>query len=334
MAIDNSKLNVVAVGASAGGVEALRDFVSGLPSDLPSAILVVLHVPAAAPSVLAPILARDAALPTAEALDGERLQPGTIRVAVPNKHLLVDGNRIVLSEGPSEDGHRPAVNALFRSVALSFGRRAVGVLLSGVLDDGTLGSAAIRSRGGTTLAQAPDEALFPAMPRNAIDAGVVDHEVSAADMGALLEQLANREFQESEMEPDARMELENRIAMARRFSTEVDAEELGPPTGYTCPDCNGSLMGVSKAHYRCRVGHAWTADALLRARDDEVENALWIAIRSLQEKSKLSRRLAGHVTPGRLSKHYTAIADEAEHATAVLSERLSQVYRGDGVAHE
>jgi two-component system chemotaxis response regulator CheB len=334
MATDNSKFNVVAVGASAGGVEALKDFVSGLPPDLPSAILVVLHVPAEAPSVLARILARDAPLPTAEAVEGEQLQPGTIRVAMPNRHLLVDHNRIALAEGPTENSHRPAVNALFRSVALAFGPRAVGVLLSGVLDDGTLGLAAIRSRGGTTIAQAPDEALFPAMPLSAIEAGVVDHKVSAAEIGGLLKQLANREFEERGMEPDFRMELENRIAMARRFSTEIDAEVLGRPSGYTCPDCNGSLMGVSKANYRCRVGHAWTADALLRARDGEVETALWIAIRSLQEKSKLSRRLAEQVTAGLVKTRYEAIADEAEHATTVLSERLSEVYRRDRVTDE
>lgn len=306
MATDNSKLNIVAVGASAGGVEALKHLVSGLPTDLPSAILVVLHVPAEAPSVLARILARDATLPTAEAVDGERLQPGTIRVAMPNRHLLVDHNRIVLSEGPTENSHRPAVNALFRSVALTFGPRAVGVLLSGVLDDGTLGLAAIRSRGGTTIAQLPGEALFATMPLSAIEAGVVDHEVSAAEIGGLLKQLANRQFEEREREPDFRMELENRIAMARRFSTEIDAEAHGPPAGH----------------------------ALLRARDDEVETALGIAIRSLQEKSKLSRRLAEHVTPGLLSKHYEASAGEAEHATAVLRERLSEVYRRDRVGDE
>ncbi len=331
---NDSKLNVVAIGASAGGVEALRDLVSSLPSDLACAILVVLHVPAEAPSVLARILDRDSPLPTAEAVDGEPLQPGTIHVAMPNRHLLVDGNRIALSQGPTENGHRPAVNALFRSVALAFGPRAVGILLSGVLDDGTLGLAAIRSRGGTTIAQVPGEALFPAMPLSAIGAGVVDHEVSAAKVGGLLTQLANREFEERGLERDFRMELENRFAMARRFSTEIDTEGLGPPSGYTCPDCNGSLMGVSKANYRCRVGHAWTGDALLRARDDEVENALWIAIRSLQEKSTLSRRLAGHVTPGLLSKRYEAIACEAEHATAVLSERLSEVYRRDRAGDE
>jgi two-component system chemotaxis response regulator CheB len=306
MATDNSKLNIVAVGASAGGVEALKEFVSGLPTDLPSAILVVLHVPAEAPSVLARILARDATLPTAEAVDGERLQPGTIRVAMPNRHLLVDDNRIVLSEGPTENSHRPAVNALFRSVALTFGPRAVGVLLSGVLDDGTLGLAAIRSRGGTTIAQLPGEALFPTMPLSAIEAGVVDHEVSAAEIGGLLKQLANRRFEERERQADFRMELENRIAMARRFSTEIGAEALGPPAG----------------------------SALLRAVDDEVETALCIAIRSLQEKSQLSRRLAEHVTPGLLSKHYEASAGEAEHATAVLSERLSEVYRRDRVGDE
>lgn len=329
------EFDVVAVGASAGGVEALKDFVSGLAPDLSSAILVVLHVPAGAPSVLARILARDSALSVADAVDGESLQPGTIRVAVPGRHLLVgDDHRIVLSQGPTENGYRPAVNALFRSVAVTFGRRAVGVLLSGVLDDGTLGSAAIRQNGGTTIAQSPAEALFAGMPQNAIEAGVIDHQAKAADVGGLLRQLARRDFEERDMKPDPQMELENRIAMARRFSTEIDAEALGPPSGYTCPDCNGSLSAVSEGSYRCRVGHAWTADALLRARDDEVENALWIAIRSLQEKSKLARRLAENVSPGMLSSRYQTIAEEAEHATAVLGKRLSDFFGDKKAANE
>jgi two-component system chemotaxis response regulator CheB len=195
-----------------------------------------------------------------------------------------------------------------------------------VLDDGTLGSAAVRSRGGTTIAQSPTEALFPAMPLSAIEAGVIDHEVSAIEVGGLLKQLADREFEEREMEPDGRMELENRIAMARRFSTEFDTETLGPPSGYTCPDCNGSLISVSEGNYRCQVGHAWTADALLRARDEEIESAMWVAMRSLQEKAKLSRRLADQVNPGILSERYEAIADEAEHAMAILGSRLSEAY--------
>lgn len=326
MATENNTLNVVAVGASAGGVEALTHFAAGLPPDLPYAVLVVLHMPVGAPSVLARILDRSGPLPADQAVDGERLESGTIRVAVPNRHLLVDDHKIALSEGPTENGHRPAINALFRSAALTFGQRAVAVLMSGVLDDGTLGSAAIRSRGGTTIAQTPTDALFPAMPLNAIQAGVVDHEVAAFEVGGLLKQLADRVFEERDMEPDARMELENRIAMARRFSTEIDAGALGPPSGYTCPDCNGALISVSEGNYRCHVGHAWTADALLRARDDEIESALWVAIRSLQEKAKLSRRLAEQVNPGMLSEQYETIADEAERAMAVLGHRLSEAY--------
>jgi two-component system chemotaxis response regulator CheB len=334
MANGNSALNVAAVGASAGGVEALTHFAAGLPPDLPYAVLVVLHMPAGAPSVLARILDRSGPLPAVPAADGTPLKPATIYVSMPNHHLLAHDGRIVLSEGPTENGHRPAINALFRSVALSHGRRTVGVLLSGVLDDGVLGSAAIRSRGGTTIAQAPTDALFAAMPQNAILAGAIDHEVTAAEVGGLLKQLADRQFEEHDMEngmeTDALMELENRIAMARRFSTEFDTEALGPPSSYTCPDCSGSLIAVSAGNYRCHVGHAWTADALLGARDHEVEEALWLAVRGLQEKARLSRRLAEQITPGILSERYQALANEAEHAMSVLGNRLAEAYLPSG----
>lgn len=320
---DSNTLNVVAVGASAGGVEALTRFVAALPADLPYAVLVALHLPTRAPSVLARILDRNGPLPAAEASNGAPLEPGTIRVAVPDRHLLVHDHRVALSQGPTENGHRPAINTLFRSVAVSIGHRAVSVLLSGVLDDGTLGCAAIRSRGGTTIAQSPRDALFPAMPRTAIEAGVVDHQVAAGEVGSLLMRLADRTFEEPKMNRDASMDLENHIAMAWRFSTDFNTEDLGSPSGYTCPDCNGSLMDVSEGNYRCHVGHAWTADALLEARDSEVDGALWVAMRSLQEKAKLSRRLAGQVDAGILRDRYQAIADETEHAMSVLGARLS-----------
>lgn len=202
--------------------------------------------------------------------------------------------------------------------------------MSGVLDDGVLGCAAIRARGGTTIAQCPTEALFPSMPQNAIGAGVVDRQAGAATMGRLLAEITDQEFDETNMERDVTLEVENRIAMGRRFSTGFDTEALGPPSGYVCPDCHGSLQEVSEGNYRCRVGHAWTADALLRARDEEVENALWVALRSLQEKSKLARRLAETVGPGYLYKKYITLADEAEKAMSVLGERLSQTYPDEG----
>lgn len=326
---ENGALNVVAVGASAGGVEALTNFAAGLPPDLPYAVVVVLHMPAGAPSVLARIVGRSGPLRTVTAVDGVPLEAGTIYVSVPNRHLLVQDDQVVLSEGPTENGHRPAINALFRSVALAYGQRAVGVLLSGVLDDGVLGLAAIAARGGSTVAQSPSDALFPGMPQNAIDAGLAHNTVPAGEVGGLLKHLADRDLEERDMEPDSRMELENRIAMARRFSTGFNTEELGQPSGYTCPDCNGSLIGVSDGNYRCEVGHAWTSDALLRARDQEVEDALWIAVRSLQEKARLSRRLANQVAPGILKERYNGLADEAEHALGVLGSRLTEAYAAE-----
>lgn len=322
---------VIAVGASAGGVEALKDFAAGLPRDLPHAVLVALHMPASSASVLARIIDRSGPLPAVTARDGDALTAGVIHVAVPDRHLLVDDHQVALSQGPTENGHRPAINALFRSVALQYGPNAIGVLMSGVLDDGVLGLAAIRSRGGVTVVQDPADALFPAMPLNAIAGGQVDHQSAAADIGQLLGRLTNRQVQETQMESDASMEMENRIAMGRRFSTDFDGEALGPPSGYMCPDCNGSLMEVGVGNYRCRVGHAWTSDALLVAQDDEIEGALWVALRTLQEKAKLSHKLAANVGSGLMFERYRAIAEEAERAGAVLSARLSELYRkGDG----
>jgi two-component system, chemotaxis family, protein-glutamate methylesterase/glutaminase len=314
---------VVAIGASAGGVEALSNLAAGLSTDLPYAYLMALHIPAGAPSILARIVDRSGPLPAVTAENGASLQPAHIYVARPDRHLLVADHRVVVSQGPTENGHRPAINALFRSVALAFGSRAIGVLLSGVLDDGVLGLGAIRSRGGTTIGQSLDDALFPALPTKARDAGVVDQQAAAAEIGEVLRELSQREIKEPNMEPDARMEIENRIAMARRFSTKFDTQELGPASGYTCPDCNGSLVAIGAGHFRCRVGHAWTPDSLLAARDDEVEGALWVALRSLQEKAKLARQLANSVGHGLLFRHYTALAEETEGALTVLSERLT-----------
>lgn len=321
---------VVAIGASAGGVEALSNFAAGLSPDVPYAYLVTLHVPPGAPSILERIIDRSGPLSAIKATRGAKLEPAQIYVSRPDHHLLVADHRVVLSQGPTENGHRPAINALFRSVALTFGPRAIGVLLSGVLDDGVLGLAAIRSRGGTTIGQLPDDAVFPAMPTNAANAGVLHAQAAAADIGALLKELSHREIEEREMESDPAMEFENRIAMTSRFSTDFDTQQIGTPSGYTCPDCNGSLVSVGEGQFRCRVGHAWTPDALLSAQDTEFEGALWVALRSLQEKAKLARQLAEKAN-GMMLRRYTALADETERALAVLSERLaaSGPHRGD-----
>jgi two-component system chemotaxis response regulator CheB len=326
VASQNDLRGIVVVGASAGGVEALQNMAAHLPTDLPYSLLVVLHVPARAPSVLAQILDRAGPMPAHTAENGERLAAGRIYVAVPDRHMLVLDHRVVLSRGPTENAYRPAINALFRSAATAYGQRAIGVLLSGVLDDGVLGMSAIKARGGTTICQSADDALFPAMPENARAAGVVDQQAAASEIGQLLKELAKREIKEVRMEREPSMELENRIAMGGHLTLDFDGETLGPPSGYTCPDCNGSLASVGDGHYRCRVGHAWTAEALLGARDDEVEGALWVAVRSLQEKAKLARRMAANVGANGARFHrYNDQAEEAEHALTVLAERLGAV---------
>jgi two-component system, chemotaxis family, protein-glutamate methylesterase/glutaminase len=324
---------VVAIGASAGGVEALSRVAAGLSVDLPYAFLVVLHVPSGAPSVLARIVDRCGPLPAVTAQDGGTLQPGRIYVGRPDRHLLVADHRVVLSQGPTENGYRPSINALFRSVAVAYGPRAIGVLLSGVLDDGVLGLAAIRSRGGTTIGQSAEDAAFPALPTNARDAGVLDRQAAAADIGAVLKGLSEKEIHDPITQSDAKLDLENRIAMAARFSTDFDAEGLGNPSGYTCPDCNGSLASISEGHFRCRVGHAWTVDALLAARDEEVEGAVWVALRSLQEKANLARKMADQAGPGPVSRYYSTVAEESERALGLLGDRLAANAPVSGDAH-
>lgn len=216
---------VVAVGASAGGVEALSRLAAGLSPDLPYAYLVVLHLPAGAPSVLARIVDRSGPLPAITAEDGETLEPGRIYVCRPDRHLLVDDHRLVLSQGPTENGHRPAINALFRSAAVAFGPRAIGVLLSGVLDDGVLGLAAIRSRGGTTIGQLPEDAAFPALPTKARDAGVLDRQAAAADIGAVLAELARKETDDA---PALARQPSGPKPLFRHGGTVTDASERAP----------------------------------------------------------------------------------------------------------
>lgn len=319
---------VVAMGGSAGAVEAFAKVASGLPPSLPYAVLMALHLPATAPSVLAQIIDRSGPLPAEAARHGARLEPGRIYVAVPNRHLLSYDHRIALSEGPTENGHRPALNALFRSVAVAFGARSIGVLMSGVLDDGVLGLAAIRARGGATLCQSPADAMFPAMPSNALRAGVVDRSASAAELGGVIGELATRDIAETVSAPDAAMALENEIAMSGSVGNHLNVERLGPPSGFTCPDCHGSLQAVADGNFRCHIGHAWSGEALLTARDHEIQGALSVAVRSLQDKARLARQLAGRTRSDFMRERYRMTADEAERAVVVLRDRFTSTGAG------
>lgn len=332
--------NVIAVGASSGGVEALVELVAGLPGDLPAAVFAVIHLPAEAPSVLPRILDRSGPLPAVDAEDGDAVEPGRIYVARPDCHLLLDGDRIRLTHGPKENYHRPAVDTLFRSVAISCGVRAVGVVLSGARNDGTAGLMAIKRRGGAAVVQDPDEALFSGMPRSALEHATVDYRRPAGELGPLLARLIrerDRGRGERGEEPGQQegvypvpdeMDIEDRIARLGPGTPE-DVRKLGEPSGFTCPECEGPLWEIRDENllrFRCRVGHAYTADNVLDGKTEELERALWSALNTLHESAEMARRLAVEARARgnrRTEEHFEERARKTEEEAGLIRRVLA-----------
>ncbi|HET8559043.1 MAG TPA: chemotaxis protein CheB [Marmoricola sp.] len=325
--------DVVVVGASAGGVEALRELAAGLPVDFPGTVLVVLHVPPTGSSALPQILDRAGPLPARQAEDGDRLKPGQILVAAPNKHLIVYDGRVTLSSGPRENGHRPAVDVLFRTAARVLGPRLVGVILSGALDDGTAGMVAVQLRGGATVVQSPDEALHPSMPRSAMSAVDAQHVLPVAKIPPLLMELVSEEVPDDPGQSSALM-----ITEAAMADLDLDAinksERPGRPSGLSCPDCNGTLFEIEEGglvRYRCRVGHAWSPASLVAQQASALEGALWMALRSLEEKAALTADLArqasaaGHNLSGTT---FERESQEARKAAGLVRDLIGELTGG------
>jgi two-component system chemotaxis response regulator CheB len=320
--------DLVVIGASAGGVEALRSLVAQLPLDLPASVLVVLHLPARGTSVLASILGDAGPLPAEPARHGTPLAHSHVYVAPPDHHLLVEGDCAVLSEGPTESGHRPGINALFRSAALARGPLVAGVVLSGVLDDGTAGLAAIKSRGGLAIVQDPEEAAYRGMPDSALASVGVDHVLAARAIG---EQLAGIlavpvDLRESDG-PGAMGRYQDALDLNGSTDSGIGA------AGLLCPDCGRLLTTVDldREGFRCQDGHAWSADALLATADHRMQSALWVAVRTLNEKSELTRQM--EVTARRrgndeLARRYSGSAQETDAAARLIRARLTSERSG------
>ncbi len=286
--------DVVAIGASSGGVEALVRLAGGLPKDLPAAVLVVLHFPEGTPSALPRILTRSGPLEAVHPEDGDRIESGRVYVAPPGLHLLVESGFARLARGPKENYHRPAVDPLFRSAAVAYGPRMVGVVLTGARDDGTAGLAAIKRLGGVAVVQDPDDALFPQMPESALRYVDVDHRVHLGEMSDLLTRLVRGPAPEGGAYPVPEdMEFEAKIA-GLDPSTIDSGEHPGEVSGFTCPECTGPLFEIREGRlvrYRCRVGHAYTADGVLEGKDGALEDALYAALNTLEESADLAERL-------------------------------------------
>ena len=317
---------VIVIGASAGGVETLRNVVSGLPTNLRSAVFVVLHLPPGGTSVLPAILRRAGDLPSAHAIDGEQVEAGRIYVAPPDNHMLIEDGVVRVTPGPRENGHRPAIDPLFRSAARSYGPSAIGVVLSGVLDDGTAGLAAVKAAGGHTVVQDPSDALYPAMPQSAIAHVDPEYVVETRDIAPLLSELASappRKAPAAPIEPEAVLE-ETYVAVDRGAS---DAPQPGKPSGFTCPECNGALWETDEdglPRFRCRTGHQYSLDTLLTAQSHSIEAALWSAVRALEERSAMLRRIAQRLSARGSSSsafRYARQADQGiQHALALRHE--------------
>lgn len=286
--------DIVVIGASLGGVEALPRLVAGLQADLPAAVLVVQHISADAPSFMAERLAAAGPLRAQSAINHEPLQAGRIYAAVPDHHLMIEGNQIRLSRGPKESHARPSIDVLFRSAAYSAGPRVIGILLTGLLDDGTAGLWAIKDRGGIAIVQSPAEAAHPSMPRSALRHVKVDYTLEIADIPNVLRSLTRERIEIKGRDVSNRLEIETRISLEEN-PLDRGVRAIGAPSFYTCPDCHGSMVAIEEGsirRFRCHTGHAYSERALLDRSLPVIEETLWSALAQAEERETLLRELA------------------------------------------
>jgi two-component system chemotaxis response regulator CheB len=319
--------DIIVVGASAGGVEALSRVVADLPEDLPASVFIVLHIPPMPTSALPTILGRRARLPVAHAIEGEAIKTGRIYVAPPDRHLLVLPGRVRVAAGPRENGHRPAVDPLFRSAAVAYGSRVVAVVLSGSLDDGTAGLLAIKRRGGVAVVQDPSDALYPSMPRSAMENVEVDHCLPLPGIAPVLARVAGEPADEEGVYAVPNdMELESKIAEMDEAALRGD-ERPGIPSAFSCPECNGVLWEIHEdelVRFRCRVGHAFSAESVLAEQSEALEEALWAALNTLEESASLAHRMAGQAR-SRGQSRLAARMEEKKRDAELRAEVIRQV---------
>jgi len=287
---------IVVVGASAGGVSALEQLVAGLPQDFPSALVIVLHLPPDYKSLLPGILTRIGNITACDAEDGALLRPGHAYVAIPDHHVAIKHDRLVVRRGPRENGFRPSVDVLFRSAAYAWRTRAIGVVLSGALDDGASGLWAIKYMGGMAVVQRPEDAAYDSMPVHALRRADVDHVVPAAEIGPLLAGLVGTPLPaEAPYAEQFESHLKKEVDISLGELTGPGLVSNLKPTGYTCPDCHGVMFEVPEGdarRFRCHTGHGYEATTLLSRTVDATEASLWDAVRSVQEGIGLLHEVA------------------------------------------
>jgi two-component system chemotaxis response regulator CheB len=313
------KRNIIVIGASAGGFEAIKTIVKDLPENLEASVFIVWHMAADMRGVLPDVLNRIGKLPAANAYDGEPIRNGRIYVAPPDRHLLLEKGLVRITRGPKENRFRPAVDPLFRSAAVVYGSQVIGIILSGALDDGTAGLWAIKQQSGVTIVQDPADAEVSSMPEHAVNAMKVDHVASANDIGAIVTRLVNEQIsgqKEAETEPDQQTQMEVLIAMENKEASK-HVFEYGELSQYTCPECHGVLTALregDRIRFRCHTGHAFSADSLLSGISENIEESLWSTIRSIQESTFLLNHMGDHFAEANQSKIAAVYFKKAKEA--------------------
>jgi two-component system chemotaxis response regulator CheB len=318
--------DIVVIGASTGGREALQQLVERLPEDFGGSIFIVLHTGPSSPDILDRMLMQAGPLPAANAKHWKPIKPGHIYVAPADYHLLLDrSGYTLLTRGPRENRFRPAIDPLFRSAAQAFGPRVVGVILTGQLDDGTAGLWSVKQRGGVTVVQQPQDAVAPSMPASALRNVPVDHCVRLKDIAPLLARLVHTPAEEKEVQPPSEsMEAEIKIAKEEN-ALDSGVTQLGEPSLFACPECHGVLLQLkegSHLRFRCHTGHAYSLETLLAEFRDQTEITLWNAIRSMEENILLMHRMAEQ-----LEKHDHTAAAQAMRQNADELHRRADVIR-------
>jgi two-component system chemotaxis response regulator CheB len=320
------KRNIIVIGASAGGFEAIKQLVAALPATLDAAIFIVWHMAPDVTGLLPRVLNRQKGLAASNAIDNEIISFNHVYVAPPDKHLLLDKGVVRVTRGPKENRFRPAVDPLFRSAAEHYGARVIGIILSGALDDGTAGLWTVKSRGGLAIVQEPEEALVSSMPESALAAVDVDYRVPMAEMAPLLVRLTAETVTEANdiaMEEQRKTDIETRIA-AQKPALQQGVLTLGTLTPYTCPDCHGVLLAITDGdiiRYGCHTGHAHSADSLLATITEQIEDTLWSAVRGVEESILLLNNLGDHYADRnqpKLAAMYFKKAQEAESRAEIV----------------
>jgi two-component system chemotaxis response regulator CheB len=310
--------DIVVIGGSAGAIEALISLVVMLPAELDAAIFVVVHTLPVGESRLPEILSRRGPLRAAVAIDGEPIACGRIYVAAPDAHLLIEPGRVRLRMGPKESGHRPAIDPLFHTAASAYRSRVVGVILSGMLDDGSAGLREIRRYGGSAIVQDPKEALFPQMPNNAIEIGTPQHVAPVAEIARLIVSHVGRPTQEAAT---------YNVAPNGDQAVVGAGDTPGTPSGIACPECHGVLWTAPDKvpEFSCRVGHAYSLEALIDAHTVSLEASLWAGVRALREQASLANHIARRAErrgDRRVAARYESRAGSADEHAGKLETML------------